>query len=229
MNIILCTKEESRNYLAHYGVKGMRKGVRRWQNEDGTYTSEGERHYGIGEGRTGSKKKITFSKWNGPSNTSSTTRTQKSKVTFSKLDRPAPDHSQAEANNRPVGRKKNITGKAKDTSIGEKATNTGPAGPNNEHGGDAVIFQNVKNRMTSIFNGDYSTSEYNPEPSIPVKKIQEMVTQMIHEIPNMDPKAAETLAIFALTLTDEEANYLIGRWEKNPNSYWSTHVKHSGK
>ena len=29
------------NYLIHYGVQGQKWGVRRYQNEDGTYTSEG--------------------------------------------------------------------------------------------------------------------------------------------------------------------------------------------
>ena len=42
------------NYLAHYGVKNMRWGVRRFQNEDGTLTEEGKRHYGVREG--GNKK-----------------------------------------------------------------------------------------------------------------------------------------------------------------------------
>lgn len=33
------------NYLAHYGVKGQRWGVRRFQNEDGTLTSAGKERY----------------------------------------------------------------------------------------------------------------------------------------------------------------------------------------
>ena len=35
-------------FLEHFGVKGMRKGVRRWTNEDGTLTEAGKQHYGIG-------------------------------------------------------------------------------------------------------------------------------------------------------------------------------------
>lgn len=37
--------------LVHYGVPGMRKGTRRYQNEDGTLTPEGREHYGVGEER----------------------------------------------------------------------------------------------------------------------------------------------------------------------------------
>lgn len=35
--------------LMHYGVKGQKWDVRRYQNEDGTLTDEGKRHYGVGE------------------------------------------------------------------------------------------------------------------------------------------------------------------------------------
>ena len=34
------------DFLVHYGVKGQKYGVRRYQNEDGTLTEEGKRHYG---------------------------------------------------------------------------------------------------------------------------------------------------------------------------------------
>lgn len=33
------------NYLAHHGVKGMKWGVRRYENEDGTLTPAGKRRY----------------------------------------------------------------------------------------------------------------------------------------------------------------------------------------
>lgn len=38
------TKEYS-DYLAHHGVKGQKWGVRRYQNEDGTLTAEGQNRY----------------------------------------------------------------------------------------------------------------------------------------------------------------------------------------
>lgn len=34
------------NYLCHHGVKGQKWGIRRYQNPDGTLTSEGKKHYG---------------------------------------------------------------------------------------------------------------------------------------------------------------------------------------
>lgn len=40
----------NKQYIAHYGVPGMQKGVRRWTNDDGTLTEEGKIHYGIGLG-----------------------------------------------------------------------------------------------------------------------------------------------------------------------------------
>lgn len=45
MDIILCTKEQAENYLAHYRTKGSKNGIRRWQDENGSLTPEGYRHY----------------------------------------------------------------------------------------------------------------------------------------------------------------------------------------
>ena len=41
------------DYLSHSGILGMRWGIRRYQNPDGTLTEEGKRRYGVGnsEGR----------------------------------------------------------------------------------------------------------------------------------------------------------------------------------
>jgi len=39
--------DEDGEYLAHYRTKGSKNGVRRYQNEDGSLTPEGYRHYGI--------------------------------------------------------------------------------------------------------------------------------------------------------------------------------------
>lgn len=47
--------EEYTNYLAHYGVKGMHWGIRRYQNADGSLTDAGRKQYGV---KTKRKEKI---------------------------------------------------------------------------------------------------------------------------------------------------------------------------
>lgn len=46
---------EDKNSLGHSGVKGQKWGVRRYQNEDGTLTEEGKRHYGYYDRPDGTK------------------------------------------------------------------------------------------------------------------------------------------------------------------------------
>ena len=41
-----------RSYLAHHGIRGMKWGVRRFQNADGSYTSAGKSRYGVGDGNS---------------------------------------------------------------------------------------------------------------------------------------------------------------------------------
>ena len=52
MNNTFYSKNDYRNYIAHFGVKGMKWGVRRYQNANGSYTSAGKRRYGVGDGQS---------------------------------------------------------------------------------------------------------------------------------------------------------------------------------
>lgn len=45
---ILKGEDTNEEFIEHYGVKGQRRGVRRYQNDDGSLTSLGRQHYGIG-------------------------------------------------------------------------------------------------------------------------------------------------------------------------------------
>lgn len=45
-------------YLAHYGTKGQKHGVRRYQNPDGSLTPLGRAHYGVGAARTATVKAV---------------------------------------------------------------------------------------------------------------------------------------------------------------------------
>lgn len=45
----------SNSYLAHHGTKGMKWGVRKYQNPDGSLTPEGRKRYGVGPERANQK------------------------------------------------------------------------------------------------------------------------------------------------------------------------------
>lgn len=52
------TKDE----LYHHGVKGQKWGLRQWQNEDGSLTEAGRKHYGYGDSRYDTKQNFKNAK-----------------------------------------------------------------------------------------------------------------------------------------------------------------------
>ena len=51
----ICGMAYDSNYLQHYGIKGQKWGIRRYQNEDGTLTPAGKARYGTDIERTAAK------------------------------------------------------------------------------------------------------------------------------------------------------------------------------
>lgn len=53
-------KEIKMSELKHYGIPGQKKGIRRWQNADGSFNEEGKKRYGrIGKGIRNYKNKLS--------------------------------------------------------------------------------------------------------------------------------------------------------------------------
>lgn len=48
-------KNDMRSFLMHYGIPGQKRGVRRFQTEDGELTPEGRLRYGVAERKFGSR------------------------------------------------------------------------------------------------------------------------------------------------------------------------------
>ena len=70
------------DYLAHYGVKGQKWGVRRYVNPDGTLTEEGKRKYGYTDAHTGGNERqrsSLFSIKKSPNKTKALTKNTKPK------------------------------------------------------------------------------------------------------------------------------------------------------
>ena len=54
------TNEYEYDFLSHHGIKSQKWGRRQYQNHDGSLTTLGRIHYGVGEARKGASKVAEF-------------------------------------------------------------------------------------------------------------------------------------------------------------------------
>lgn len=126
-------------YLQHYGVKGQKWGMRRYRNEDGSLTSEGRDHYGIGDPRKPGAAGLVSSN---PRKTEHDYRVKKyGKATAKTLDKKPKNTDDTEKKKRAETAKKILTAVAAAslTAVAAYATS-----------------KHIKNKANSILNHEHS-------------------------------------------------------------------------
>lgn len=212
MDIVLCTREEAENYLAHYGVPGMKRNVRRWQNEDGTYTNAGKIHYGIGDGRQAAakqepKRKFTFSSASKPASSGNQASLQ-----------PATRSNQNGRNFPASGRKVNVTGVAKQATIGQGYSTNGPvSGQEN----DSVQYEAYRNFLSGFLPVAFKELEKGTDFSVYASPVDSIPGKLAKEyLARSGLLPQEILDVF-----DENMyQFFYKRWMANPNSKFSKFV-----
>jgi hypothetical protein len=235
MDIILCTKEQASNYLAHYGVPGMKKGVLRWTNKDGTLTEEGKRHYGIGVAtqKAGSFHnvpngiKISTSSKNMSSNSASSKDTsskkEKPKFTFSAEKSNASTTSvtrsvQNERNFPSSGRKKNITGKAKYTTTGDAVATNGPV---SGQANDSIQYEAYSNYLKELLPAAANAQKEGMNLHDYEEKVDSVPGNLAKEyLLESGILPPDVIGLFH----DEMLQFFFNRWMANPNSKFSQFV-----
>ena len=224
MDIILCTKEQANNYLIHYGVPGMKKGVLRWTNKDGTLTEAGKRHYGIGDGNTRSasqQPKFTFSAHKS-SGKSGESKGQTPKFTFSarkSSSEQQTERSSQNARNFPShGRKTNVTGKAKYATTGDAVSTNGPvSGQVN----DSIQYEAYSNYLKELLPAAETAQKEGMNLHDYEKQVDSipgnLAKQFLLESGILPP---EVIGLFH----DEMLQFFYNRWMANPNSKFSEFV-----
>ena len=241
MPVILCSREDSGKYVMHYGVPGMRKGVLRWTNKDGSLTEAGKRHYGIGDGRMArakdeelknrgqqlaKKAENEYRARNNETPKAAGETSENKKFTFS-----AKEQKEAVAerlNTQPgrtvplQGRKTNITGQAKYTTTGDVAANV--HGPVSGEKNDSVRYEAVVDYLRAVL----PIATQMKQQGMDLSSYQEEVTtlhgnlakQYILKSGIMPPDVVGTFP-------EEVLQFFHERWLKNPNCGYTDFVNES--
>ena len=77
--------DEIQNELKHYGVLGMKWGVRRYQNKDGTLTSKGKKRYSDSEAKQKEKEKFLNDRMNARNKTLATFNEKQNEAVINKI------------------------------------------------------------------------------------------------------------------------------------------------
>lgn len=199
----------------------MKRNVRRWQNEDGTYTNAGKIHYGIGDGRQPAAKQEPKRKFTFSSDSKSSGSGQR-KFTFSSGNQASPQpatRSNQNGRNFPVsGRKVNVTGVAKQVTTGAAVSTNGPVSGREN---DSIQYETYRNYLSQLLpaaenarNNGMDLSELEkPVDSIPGKLAKEYLLKT-----GILPK--DVIGLFH----DEMLQFFYNRWMANPNSKFSEFV-----
>lgn len=80
MNVIIATPLTAEAYVGHSGIRGMKWGIRRFQNPDGSLTEAGRKRYGVGDAKVSVNGKPVSSSSAARSSSGQTGSTRRTKV-----------------------------------------------------------------------------------------------------------------------------------------------------
>ncbi len=131
-----------KNYLQHYGVLGMRWGVRRYENKDGSLTELGKKHYGTKENYK-QKTSEYDNYWTTPQNNGK-------------------DKPKASRQEQVFGKTRNAAESARDIArtrakYSKKPSHPELKGMSNKEIQDAITRMDLERRYSSLKDGDFKS------------------------------------------------------------------------